>query len=72
MGFAFPKGERQALVDSEPEKFLMADPVDMRYHWVQVRLDAIDEREMRELVIDAWSMVVPRTVADEYFASLEQ
>ena len=26
MGFAFPKEERQALVDSEPEKFLMPRP----------------------------------------------
>jgi hypothetical protein len=31
-----------------------------------VRLDAIDEAEMRELVIDAWTMVVPKRVAAEY------
>lgn len=28
-----------------------------------VRLDAIDEDEMRELVLDAWRMVVPKRVA---------
>lgn len=63
MGFAFPKEERQALIDSEPHKFLMPKPADRRYNWVVVRLDAIDHDEMRELVLDAWRMVVPRRVA---------
>ncbi|HEX6329948.1 MAG TPA: MmcQ/YjbR family DNA-binding protein [Actinomycetota bacterium] len=63
MGFAFPKEEREALVRSEPDKFLMPERGDLRYHWVQVRLDAIDATEMRELVLDAWRMVVPKRVA---------
>lgn len=63
MGFAFPKEERQALVESEPHKFLMPKPGDLRYNWVVVRLDAIDMDEMRELVLDAWRMVVPKKVA---------
>ena len=66
MGFAFPKEEREALVASEPEKFMMPSQADMRYHWVDVRMDAIDLAEMRELVIDAWRMVVPKRVAAEY------
>jgi hypothetical protein len=66
MGFAFPKAEREALVASEPEKFLMPSRGDMRYHWVEVRMDAIDETEMREIVIDAWRMAVPKTVAAAY------
>ena len=68
MGFAFPKEEREALVCSEPHRFLMPDRADLRYHWVQVRLDAIDEAEMRELVLDAWRMVVPERVAAEHEA----
>lgn len=64
MGFAFPKEEREALVRSEPAKFLMPEPADLRYHWVQVRLEAIDLAEMRELVFDAWRMVVPKKVAE--------
>jgi hypothetical protein len=68
MGFAFPKEEREALVLSEPRKFLMPDRQDLRYQWVQVRLDAIDEDEMRELVLDAWRMVVPKRVAAEHAA----
>jgi hypothetical protein len=66
MGFGFPKDERQALVDSEPDKFLMPEQSDMRYHWVVVRLEAIDEQEMRELVTDAWRMCVPKRVAAEH------
>jgi hypothetical protein len=64
LGFAFPKEERESLVASEPEKFLMPKPVDMRYHWVVARLEALDYREMVELVIDAWRMVVPNFLAE--------
>ena len=63
MGFAFPKEERSALVSSEPEKFMMPGRSDLRYNWVLVRLTAIDDAEMRELVLDAWRMVVPKRVA---------
>ena len=63
MGFAFPKEERDALVASNPDKFLLPKQSDMRFNWVVVRLAAIDEAEMRELVLDAWRMVVPRRVA---------
>jgi hypothetical protein len=63
MGFAFPKEEREALVRSEPDRFLMPSGGDLRYHWVLVRLTAIDRVEMRELVLDAWRMVVPKKVA---------
>jgi hypothetical protein len=69
MGFAFPKDWRNALVESEPEKFSLPSEHDMRYHWVDVRLDRIDAGEMRELVEDAWAFTVPKRVADEYAAS---
>jgi hypothetical protein len=69
MGFAFPKEWRNALVESEPEKFSLPSEHDMRYHWVHVRLDAIDADEMRELVEDAWAFCVPKRVADEYAAA---
>ncbi len=63
MGFAFPKEERDWLVGSEPDKFLLPTGSDLRYNWVVVRLAAIDLAEMRELVFDAWRMVVPKRVA---------
>ena len=65
MGFAFPKEEREALVASEPHKFRMPETSDLRYNWVVVALDAIDDEEMRELVQDAWRMVVPKRLAAE-------
>jgi hypothetical protein len=66
MGFAFPKDWRQALVHSEPDKFMMPGASDLRYNWAVVRLAAIDATEMRELVLDAWAMVVPKRVAAAY------
>ena len=64
MGFAYPKEEREALVASEPHKFFMPKPSEMRWHWVECHLEAIDETELREIVWDAWRMVVPKRVAE--------
>jgi hypothetical protein len=66
MGFAFPKDWREALVGSEPDKFMLPCESDLRYNWVHVRLDSIEAAEMRELVLDAWSMVVPKQLAAAY------
>jgi hypothetical protein len=63
MGFAFPKEERDWLIGGTPGKFEQPDRSDLRYNWVLVRMAAIDETEMRELVLDAWRMVVPKSVA---------
>lgn len=65
LGFGFPKEEREALVEAEPEKFMMPKPADMRYHWAVVRLGAIDHEEMVEIVFHAWRMVVPKSLAAE-------
>ena len=69
MGFAFPKELREALVESEPEKFSLPSQSDLRYHWAHVRLAAIDAAEMRDLVEDAWAFCVPKRVAEEYARS---
>ena len=66
MGFGFPKDQRNWLIGGSPEKFMPPDSADMRYHWVQVKMSAIDEDEMKELVLDAWRMVVPKKVAEAY------
>jgi hypothetical protein len=66
MGFAFPKDWRLALVETEPDKFMLPSQSDLRYNWVLVRLAAIDATEMRELVLDAWAMVVPKKLAAAY------
>jgi hypothetical protein len=71
MGFGFPREERELLVESEPDKFTMPRQSDLRFKWVVARLAAIDACEMRELVFDAWRMVVPKKVAAAYEATHE-
>jgi hypothetical protein len=63
MGCGFPKEEREAAIAAEPGKFFMPSVSDQRFNWIEVRLSAIDEPEMRELVLDAWRMAVPKRVA---------
>lgn len=65
MGFAFPKEERQALVESDPRFHLPAES-DLRFNWVDVTLAELDADEARELVVDAWRMVVPHRLARAY------
>ena len=72
MGFAFPKEWREALVQSEPEKYLLPRPSDLRYNWAVVGLAAIDAEELRELVVDAWAFVVPKRVAADYAKRLRR
>jgi hypothetical protein len=66
MGFAFPKEERVALVASEPHKFHLPSASDMRFNWVHADLAALDPTEARELVVDAWRMVVPAKLSRAY------
>ena len=63
MGFGFPREERSALVESDPDKFLLPPQSDMRYQWVCAHMEALSLDEMREFVIDAWRMCVPKRVA---------
>jgi hypothetical protein len=70
MGFAFPKEWRETFVAAEPHKFHMPTTADERYNWMRVSLGALDEPEMRELVVDAWCMVVPKRVAAAYLEEM--
>jgi hypothetical protein len=69
LGFGFPREERAALVASRPETFMMPLPSDERYQWVRARLAMLDEDELRELLIDAWCMVMPKTIAASWLKS---
>ncbi|WP_406832080.1 MmcQ/YjbR family DNA-binding protein [Pedococcus sp. KACC 23699] len=66
MGFAFPRDERAALVAGDPVTFSLPSASDMRFHWVHANLAALDPSEARELVVDAWRMVVPQKVSRAY------
>jgi hypothetical protein len=50
----------------------MPNPSDLRYNWAVVRLASLDATELRELVVDAWAMVVPKSVAAAYADSLSE
>jgi hypothetical protein len=71
MGFAFPKEEREWLIGGSPDKFMHPTRSDMRYHWVLARLAALEVEEMRELVEDAWRMVVPKSVSATHSRQLQ-
>ncbi|NEW42242.1 MmcQ/YjbR family DNA-binding protein [Nocardia cyriacigeorgica] len=66
MGFAFPREERAALIASDPDKFRMPSASDMRFNWIESDLAALDPAEARELVVDAWRMVVPKKLSRAY------
>ena len=68
LGFGFPKEERAALVEAEPEKFFLPGPADMRYRWVCAHLAVLEPQEARELVIEAWRMCVPKKIGAAYQA----
>jgi hypothetical protein len=63
LGFGFPREERAAVIAAEPDRFLLDRPSDARYHWIDARMDALTEPEMREFVTEAWRMVVPKRLA---------
>jgi hypothetical protein len=62
LGFAYPREEREALVAGDPVKFAFPSQSDMRFHWVHAAMAELDVEEMTELVVDAWTMVVPKKV----------
>ncbi|WP_091532836.1 MmcQ/YjbR family DNA-binding protein [Microlunatus soli] len=68
MGFAFPKTERDALVDGDPDTFLLPAASEMRFNWVGSRLVRLEPTEAREFVLDAWRMCVPQKLARAYDA----
>lgn len=69
LGFGFPKEERDALISSDPDKFLLPRPSDLRYQWCAARMEQLDVGELTELITDAWAMCVPRKVRAAYFGT---
>jgi hypothetical protein len=62
MGVGFPREWRPVAVEAEPDKFLLPRPSELRWNWIMVRMSALDVPEMRDLVLEAWRMVVPERV----------
>ena len=69
LGFGFPKEERAAMIESRPDTFLWPRLSDQRFQWINARMSALSPEEMRELIVDAWRMVVPKRVAAEHLGA---
>jgi hypothetical protein len=63
MELAFPREEREILIGSNPETYFLPRPSELRFNWVSARMDRLDIDEMQEMVLDAWTMVVPKFLA---------
>jgi hypothetical protein len=61
-------GEREALLQGEPEAFFTTPHYD-GYPAVLVRLEAVDPVELAELIEDAWRLQAPKRLVAEYEAS---
>lgn len=59
------EGEKRGLVASEPEKFFTTPHYD-GHASVLVRLAAVDEDEVRELLTESWRLRAPRKLAAEF------
>jgi hypothetical protein len=36
---------------------------DLRYNWINARMAELDEGELRELIVEAWRMCVPKFIS---------
>jgi hypothetical protein len=61
------EGEKRGLVASEPDKFFTTQHYD-GHASVLVRLAAVDEAELRELLTESWRLRAPRKLAEEFDA----
>jgi hypothetical protein len=59
--------EKQALIAADPAKFF-TEPHYNGYPAVLVRLDAIEDDELAELLTDAWRCAAPRRLVAEFDA----
>jgi hypothetical protein len=61
--------DKEALLRGKPDTFFTTPHYD-GYPYVLVRLDAVDQKELAELLEDAWRIRAPKRVVAEYDASL--
>ena len=54
-----PVGVQQMLVRAEPEKFYVPPYVGVK-GWIGIYLDAVDDAELRSLVVQAFCQIAPK------------
>jgi hypothetical protein len=60
-------GEREALLQGQPEAFFSTPHYD-GHPYVLVRLEAVDPRELAELLEEAWRLRAPKRLVAQYDA----
>lgn len=65
IGIKVPREERAELIAHEPHKFFMKPGHDDNFHWMRVRLAAIDLDELRTILVDSWRQAAPKRLAAE-------
>jgi hypothetical protein len=63
--FVADLGEKEALLESEPEKFFTT-PHYNGYPTVLVRLAAVDVEELRGLITESWRLKAPKRVLQAF------
>lgn len=64
------RDEKQLFLDASPDVYFTS-PHYNGFPAVQIRLEQIDEDELRERLEDAWLIQAPKRVASSYVASAE-
>jgi hypothetical protein len=65
------EGVKFALIAEEPDLYFTTPHFD-GYPAVLVRLAAIDERGLRELIVEAWLTQAPKRLVEEFFGEPRQ
>jgi hypothetical protein len=60
-------GEKEALLQGQPDAFFTTPHYD-GYPYVLIRLDAVDPRELAELLEEAWRVSAPKRLVEAYYA----
>jgi hypothetical protein len=62
------RDEKQLLLDANPDVYF-SSPHNAGYPGLQIRLELIDENELRERLEDAWLIQAPKRLAATYLAA---
>jgi hypothetical protein len=68
IGFGFPKEEREAQIGADPVRYFLPPIGDLRYNWICARMSELDPELLRDHLLEAWTMCVPKSVSAAYLA----
>jgi hypothetical protein len=70
VGFGFPKDERAAMIEADPVRYFLPPASDLRYNWICARMAELDSELLRDHILEAWAMCVPKSVSAAYLDGL--